>query len=541
MATDFDTIKYIWPELILVITAALIYVFGAVFQQGVRWGIFALLAFVVAGFTTYRQVTCEDLNAVWLVEGPLLNDQLGLVVRCAMYLVGVLFVIMVPRSETRELTGEVYGSLMLVVVGTMLVAQAGNLVLLFLSLELISIPTYVLLFLGRRSVSAAEATIKYFFLSVLSSVLLLYGFSFLYGLAGTTSLVEIHGVLAAGVLNSESVIYPGLAPIAFMLIMAGLGFKIAIVPFHFYAPDVYQGTTNLNAGLLSVIPKLAGIVVLTRLMLVMAPVLGPWAWQTVMVIAMATMTLGNVSALWQKNVRRMMAFSSIAHAGYMLIGLVIALAWKSGPASQAAISAMLLYLAVYVFASIGTFAAFTWLSNEEHDLVHFDQLAGIGARRPIAAMCLAVFMFSLAGIPPLAGFWGKLFLFWETVRSGLLADEHSISFCFIMLAVVGVVNAAIGAAYYLRLIATMYFPAGDSETHHTGQRVAGAGMAMLFCSLLIVAIGLKPGQIIRTTEKASRAVRLGPRSVENNSLTGLPTVLAGEGYIPQPVPDRLQR
>ena len=132
-------------------------------------------------------------------------------------------------------------------------------------------------------------------------------------------------------------------------------------------------------------------------------------------------------------------------------------------------------------------------------------------------------------------------MFWETVRSGLLADEYSISFCFIMLAVVGVVNAAIGAAYYLRLIATMYFSAGDSETHHTGQRVAGAGMAMLFCSLLIVAIGLKPDQIIRTTEKASRAVRLGPRSVENNSLTGLPTVLTGEGYMAQPVSDRLQR
>ena len=532
MGADMETIKYLWPEIFLVTFAALIYVFGAVVQPRGRFALFAAMALLVAGFATYRQTVHMNLPVVWAVDGPVLVDYLGHVVRCMMLLVGLLFVGMAMRAEARELTGEVYGNLLMIVVGTMLVSQAGNLVLLFLSLELISIPTYVLLFLGRRSHATAEATAKYFFLSILSSALLLYGFSFLYGLTGSTSLVEIHGALAAGTLNPDMVAQPALAPIAFILILAGLGFKIAVVPFHFYAADVYQGTTNFNAGVLAVVPKVAGIVALTRLLLVMSPAIGAWGWQTILILSMATMTLGNVSALWQTNVRRMMAYSSIAHAGYMLIGLAVALALENAAARQAGISAMLLYLAVYVFASTGTFAALTWLSDEEGELDRLNQLAGLAIRRPATSICLAIFMFSLAGIPPLAGFWGKLMLFWEAIGSGLGAAAPETAYWFVVLAVVGVANAAIGAAYYLRWIATMVFPGGASESHRPGQGVVGAGVAMVACAVLIVAIGILPGRIIGAAGAASRAawleVESDARLVHSDDERPLQTIVAND-------------
>lgn len=505
MSADIETIKFLWPEIFLVTFAALIFVFGAIIQPRGRFAVFAGLSLLVAGFATYRQMVYSDFTQVWTLDGPLLIDYLGHLVRCLMYGVGLLLVCMAMRAEARELTGEVYGSLLLVVAGTMLASQAGSLVLLFLALELISIPTYVLLFLGRRTMATAEATTKYFFLSILSSALLLYGFSFLYGMAGSTSLMKIHGTLAAGALNPEAVSYQALAPIAFLLILAGLGFKIAMVPFHFYAADVYQGTTNLNAGLLAVVPKLAGVIALTRLLLVMSPALGAWGWQTILILSMATMTLGNVSALWQTNVRRLMAYSSIAHAGYMLIGLVVALAVDNAAAQQAGIAAMLLYLAVYVFASLGTFAAFTWLSDDDQELDQLSQLVGIGVRRPATAICLSIFMFSLAGIPPLAGFWGKLMLFWEAIGSGLTIAASDMAYWFIVLAVVGVVNAAIGAAYYLRLIATMFFPTDESSVATVRQGVVGAAVAMVVCAAFIVGTGVFPGRMITATVSAAQA------------------------------------
>jgi NADH-quinone oxidoreductase subunit N len=289
---------------------------------------------------------------------------------------------------------------------------------------MLSIPTYVLLFLGRRDAATSEATVKYFFLSVASSAMLLYGFSFLYGMAGSTSLVNIRDALQAAA-GSETGLM-ALSPVAFVLIFAGLGFRLAAAPFHFYAPDVYQGATSGNAGLLSVLPKIAGIIVFVRLVAVSMPAMGAFAWQLTAAISILTMTIGNVSALWQNNVRRLMAYSSIAHAGYLLIGLAAALALPSAGGAAGGLAAMILYVFVYAFATLGVFAALTHLGAKDRDVEHVDELAGLAKSRPMTAAIIAVCMFSLSGVPPMAGFWGKFTLFRSAVEAALDASSPTV-------------------------------------------------------------------------------------------------------------------
>ncbi len=516
MGISFDTFLFLFPEAILVVTAAAIYVLGATGSSRVRWMPVTFSALLLAAWCAMWQPTDLTVGEAILVDG------LGQGVRWVAILVGALFVIMSGREEGHQLTGEIFGSLLLIVVGTMLVGLAGDLVLLFLALELISIPTYVLLFLGSPGRASVEATTKYFFLSIFSSCMLLYGFSLLYGLAGSTSLAQIYGTLAAGQPAIGEVGQSLLTPLAFAMILAGIGFKIAAVPFHFYAPDVYQGTTSLNAGILAVFPKIAGMVALMRLILVMSPGLGFWSWQTVMLLSLLTMTLGNVAALWQTNIRRLLAYSSIAHTGYMLMGLAVALSGSRDVSADEGFSAMLLYLLVYAIASVGTFAALGWLSDSQRVVDRISSLAGTGFRRPAAAACVAIFMFSLAGIPPLAGFWGKFFLFWSTISLGLSASFSSTSFCFIILAVVGVLNAAIGMGYYLRIIAVMYFPAeeGEQKQIHSSP-YWGSAVAMLICAALVLAVGIGPGRLMRETRDMARSAWI-ERAAEENSDAGVP-------------------
>ena len=337
MFVDIDTIRFLWPEIILIVMASWIYVAGAFQPQSTWWTCFSLAVYGITAYVLLGEASMWTGDVTGArISGPIRIDYMGFVLRCFVVLVGVLFTLMGARSTNRKLTSEFVATVMLLVAGLMLVARANDLVLLFVSLELISIPTYVLLYLGRRDRANSEATIKYFFLSILSSALFLYGLSFLYGIAGTTTLCGVAGQESLQSLDSSTVsaeLSVAIAPIALVLLMAGLGFKIAAVPFHFYAPDVYQGCSNSNAGLLAVAPKIAGIVAMLRLLVVAMPWIADIGWQLAIVLALLTMTLGNVCALWQTNFRRLMAYSSIAHGGYMLIGVAVAFAFHEGSSS----------------------------------------------------------------------------------------------------------------------------------------------------------------------------------------------------------------
>ncbi len=504
MIVNLATIGMVWPEVILIVIATWIYLGGTFSPGRMLWASLSMVTYGVALW-----VLLFNEGPLWVdlaggtvgLNGPLILDYLGQMGRYLCLLFGLLFTLVASRAGTRRLATELLGSIMMLVAGMMLVCRANDLVFLFVSLELISIPTYILLFLGRRNRDSAEATTKYFFLSILASALLLYGMAFFYGLANGSTLI-IGGHSTEGIqraihdLSAEKL---SLYVVGLILVVSGLGFKITAVPFHFYAADVYQGTTNLNAGVLAVAPKIAGMIALIRLVAMTVPANLEIGWQVVLVLALLTMTLGNVCALWQTNIRRLMAYSSIAHAGYMLIGLAVYMA----AAQFGGISALVFYLAVYALASFGTFAVLAYLGDEEREVDQVSELAGLGWTRPWAAAALAICMFSLAGIPPLAGFWGKLTLFTSAIRVSL-AGEGMMSGWFLVLAIVGVINAAIAAAYYLRVVSILYFQ--PQTTAPPARGGVGALAGTFVCTLLVFVLGLSPGAALRNAELAEPGV-----------------------------------
>ncbi|HEY2894531.1 MAG TPA: NADH-quinone oxidoreductase subunit N [Pirellulales bacterium] len=515
-----EAVYILLPEIILLLAATAVYLGGAFFPLRNVWSWCGAAAILLAGIALYEQSANESLPEISEAVASIARlsaDSFALAVRFGALGLGLVFVMLAARWSDEDESSEFMGSLLLIVAGAMLLSMAADLVVFFVALELISIPTYVVLYLGRGA-GLLESGTKYFFLSVLSSALLLYGFSFLYGAGGSTNLARIREVLAAS--NGELTGAAAFAPLALVLIFAGVGFRLAAVPFHFYAPDVYQGTTNRNAGILATIPKAAALVVLVRIGLVAMPGLERLGWQLCLCIAIITMTLGNLVALWQNNVRRLLAYSSIAHAGYLLIGLAVGFAVAGGATEARAfdgIGASLFYLLVYVAATAGAFAALAYLGTSDRSLDGVDELAGLSTSYPKTAAAIAVFMFSLTGLPPLAGFWGKFALFTGALGVDAKNPEASTLWpWFVALAVIGALNAAISAGYYLRIVAVMYFrPAVGSPR---GEGGSGAAWATALCALAVLGIGCVPGPFIAQAERASQAARTIGSPTDENSV-----------------------
>ena len=521
--TDSTTFALLLPEIVLVAEATLIYMAGAfgLPQKAATW--LAIAALAIAALVLCGQSSAIlDTNAAGTLHtsGPVVIDLFGYTSRWGILAVGLVLTLLLARPHRFEQSAEEAASLLLMLAGLMLIAAGNELILLFVGLELVSIPTYVLLYVGRHDEKGQEAASKYFFLSILSSAVLLYGFSFLYGMAGSTRLTQIAQVLSGTAADAaQGNFSPALAPLAMLLVFAGLAFRLTAVPFHFYAPDVYQGTSHANAGVLATLPKIAGLAVLARIVIASMPTaeMAGLGWKISLVIAVLTMTLGNMMALWQNNIRRLLAYSSIAHAGYILIGVAVALATQTNTgilATDAAakafdgLGASMFYLAVYMFATMGAFAALVYLSSDgERQVDTLDDIAGVNRRNPVVALVMAVFMFSLAGLPPLAGFWGKFALLFSalTLDEAPTASGVLLRPWFIGLAIVTVLNAAIGAAYYLRVIGVMYFRAPE-ESAPRAQRGAGAALAMWACLAVVVGVGLYPGKVVTLTNAAGRSL-----------------------------------
>ncbi len=503
-----STVYFLLPEIVLIAVAVLIYIVGAFLRTDKPWSRLALVGIILAAGCLSRQQAAAD-------SGVLMSDGFTLYIRWLSLALGFLFVLLNFRPLICGGTPEAIGSLLLVIAGGMLVVSANNLVLLFVALELISIPTYILLYLGPGDIGSQESAAKYFFLSVLASALLLYGFSFIYGATGTMNLEDIRTSLASP--QNLPAGFENLAKLALLLTFAGLSFRLAAVPFHFYAPDVYQGTSNSNAALLSIIPKAAGLVVLVRLVWAAMPGMGSFAWPISMVVSILTMTLGNTMALWQDNLRRLMAYSSIAHAGYMLIGLTVALYVGNSPAGPwDGIAALLFYLCVYAAATLGTFAMLEFLGQSSRRVDNIDELAGLYRTRPVSAAMIAVFMFSLTGIPPLAVFWGKFQIFGSALNVYAGTNPHgSVRFWFVALAIIGVLNAAVSAGYYLRIVGVMYFRAPAATPQAEGG--LGAWTVAAACTLLSIFLFLYPGPLLNASNYARAVISQPPPKIEKTS------------------------
>jgi NADH-quinone oxidoreductase subunit N len=456
-----------------------------------------------------------------LMASPVLADPLAHFTRVLALGGGLILVLFGWNEVPDRLAGEYHGCLLIIVAGLSLTGSANELITLFLALEMISIPTYVLLYLPRRDPAAEEAALKYFMLSVFSSGLLLFGFSYLYGLGGTTNMPALAQALSSGGPGH----LPGVTLVVLVMVLAGLGFKITAVPFHFYAPDVYQGAPTAVVALLAFIPKVAGFVALVRVLgfvpaadllkdphnpVIPGMVFGPQVATLLWILAAVTMTLGNVLALLQNNLKRLLAYSSVAHAGYMLIGLAVAPYLRSDVPSPlpGGVEAVLFYLVAYGAMTVGAFAVIAYLSTPEQSVETVDDLAGLSRTRPGIALAMALFLFSLIGIPLTAGFAGKLWLFMGAlaINPDLVIDP-AIGRLFAILALIGALNAAIGAWYYLRICAVMYLrgpvkaPAGKGTW---------PGLAVLsLCAFLTLGLGIRPGLLWLSVKKTVPQITTG--------------------------------
>jgi NADH-quinone oxidoreductase subunit N len=491
-------VYFLLPEIVVIAAAVAIYLLGAFFHTGRGWNWLALLGIAAAAGLLAMQSGQHPMRV-----GPLYADGLTMFTRWLALGLAGLFVLL-------NCLPEALGSLLLTIAGTMLVASAQDLVMIFVGLELVSIPTYILLYLGRQDALNQEAAVKYLYLSILASAMFLYGLSFLYGVGGSTNLEAIGAALST--LAQTAPAFVPFAKLAVVLIFAGLAFRLTAVPFHFYAPDVYQGTTHANAALLSVVPKAAALAALARLVGWTSPGLEVFTWKIVFLLSILTMTLGNVLALWQEHLRRLMAYSSIAHAGYLLIGVAVALAERNAPAGAfGGWASVFFYLCVYAPATIGVFAVFQRLGGER-----LDDLAGLGKTRPAAAALLALFLFSLTGIPPLAGFWGKWQIFTAALNMNAGPDTGcNFGFWFTALAVIGVLNAAIAATYYLRIVGVLYFRSPQGEPRVEGG--TGALLAMTASAVLTIVLSVQPGPLMWASD------RVLPETGKSGSLAAVDT------------------
>jgi NADH-quinone oxidoreductase subunit N len=352
----------------------------------------------------------------------------------------IAILVSVKYLETEhENHGEYYALMLLSVAGMMCMAGGLDIVLIFIGLELMAISTYVLVGFLRRDRRSNEAALKYFLLGAFSSGIFAYGLSLLYGLAGSTNLAVIHQQLMQRVADPQ---YRPVAIVALIATMTGLLFKIAAVPFHQWAPDAYEGAPTSITAFMSVAVKAAGWAMLLRILVLgLLPLRAVWVPMLVFV-SIATMTGANFAALTQTNTKRLLAYSSIAHVGYMLLGLVAGTATELSPDG---VKGILIYLLVYTFMNLGAFAVITSLRHRNVIGDELDDMNGLYSRAPVEAVLMLVFLLSLAGIPPLAGFWGKYFIFLSLISTGHYA-----------LAALGVLYSVFGLYYYLKMANAMF-------------------------------------------------------------------------------------
>jgi NADH-quinone oxidoreductase subunit N len=490
---------HLMPEMVLVVCACILFAGGLYCADRKLWGGVALGGLVLAFLTLLLGPKTQDLanNAVFGV--PFLFDSLSTLTRVLALASGVVFLLLCWDESPQRQVADHHACLLLISAGVSLVGSANDLVALFLALELISIPTYVLLYLPKFDDASQEASLKYFLLSIFSSGLLLFGFSYYFGLTGTTNIAGSLQVFY-GATSDESKSIAGLAQIAMLMIAAGLSFRIAAVPFHFYAPDVFQGASTSGAALLSYIPKIAGFVAILRVFGFVVPAgvdmnhgaagmaLSEQVPTLFWFLAALTMTVGNILAILQDNLKRLLAYSSIAHAGYMLVGVASSPYLSGADAPTSGVAAVLFYLVAYGAMTFGFFAVILLLHRPERPVETVDDLAGLAKTQPIVALLVTVLMLSFIGFPFTAGFTGKFFVFFGALS---VQTPSGANWLYPLLALLGVLNAAVGAWYYLRIITVMYLRSAVKpiETPLFGP----SWLAFAGCVLATIVLAIPPG------------------------------------------------
>jgi len=419
-------------------------------------------------------------------------DKFALYCTLLFCVIGVLTIMLSDAymKKRREAMGEFYGLLLLIIAGMFGMAVTIDLIALFVAFELMSLPTYVLAGFLRGDERSGEASIKYFVNGAFSSAILLFGLTLLYAASGQTNYASI----AASLSNLGADAVSGLTIVALVFVVVGFGFKISAVPFHGWAPDVYEGAPTPVTAFMSVGVKAGAFVGFLKLFMIAGLGVADIWTAALTVLAVLTMVVGNSLALPQRNLKRMLAYSSIAHAGYLLLGLIAA--GRSLDSSGS--SAVLFYLGAYAFMNLGAFGILVWIRNRRRFSYGLDEIAGLGRSMPWAAIAMTLFMVSLTGIPPTVGFWGKFYLFTAVVDAGLT-----------WLAVVAVIMSSVSAYYYLRVVWYMYFreaPEGAAVEADDAGPALGAATAVTLAALGVLVLGLYPSPLISAAQGALRVI-----------------------------------
>ena len=377
---------------------------------------------------------------------------------------------------------ELFALVLFSTAGMMLMASAADLLVVFLALETFSLAFYVLSAYRRNRRDSQEASLKYFLTGSFASAFLLYGIALTYGALGTTRLLGL-GALPAGAVPAR-----GLLPVGLALVLVGLGFKVSAVPFHMWTPDVYQGAPAPLVGFMAAGAKIAAYAAALRVLISGFPMLQAQWRPAVVVVAVLTMALGSVVAIVQGNVKRMLAYSAIAHSGYLLVGLAAG--------TPQGVPASVFYLAAYSFTILGAFAVVYAVGGPGEQRVTVEDYRGLGSRRPWLAVALALMLISLAGVPPTIGFWAKFEVFGAGVAAGLTP-----------LVVVGVLTSAIAAFFYLRLVGVMFLDESEQWATDVRERTApGLGVAVVVSSLAVAVVGLMPQPLLDLAQRATFAI-----------------------------------
>jgi NADH-quinone oxidoreductase subunit N len=477
---DFNISTVLTPEIVIAAMSMIVLAIGLLVPVGARKGIMPLTTFSLIGVLSYTLYDFFYGPKATFLDGMYMHDQFALYFK-VLFLVAALLVVLSSRDYVEkfaEHSYKFYSLLLTATLGMMLMAGAGELITMYIGLELMTISFYILVAYMANDARSSEAGIKYLILGGTSSAILLYGISLIYGLTGSTELVKIASALGANLTPASF--------LATVFLLAGIGFKISLVPFHLWAPDIYEGAPIPVTAFLAIASKAAAFSVLIRVyLLTMNSQSFSVTGQTLLIVLAAlTMILGNLIAIPQTNIKRLLAYSSIAQAGYLMVGVIAG--------SVAGVKGVLFYAMIYVFANMGAFAVATHVADKQGS-EEIKDFAGLWRRAPLAAVVMTASLLSLAGIPPLAGFVGKFYLFSAVMDQGYTA-----------IAYIGFVMSMISVYYYLSVVKVMFLNEGkglpDIPVH------GAVKFTMIFTMIITLAIGIYPTPLAQMAFAAAQSL-----------------------------------
>ncbi len=489
----------IWPQFVIFLTAIVVSLADAFLPKRMHFVWLTAISLFGYGLGLLLLVgqNGEDRSTFYgLFRADGLTVFMSMVILVAAILTVFISASYIENLEGRMPIGEYYTLLAFAVLGALLTASAGDMVMLFVGIELSALATYIMTAFAKRRATSLEGALKYFLLGIFASAILLYGMAWVYGSAGSTDLDVIAFQVQAMVVGQDSLDASLL--LGLLLVIVGLGFKMAAVPFHFWTPDAYDGAPTPVTGFMSVVPKAAAFAATVRLLIQgLAPLRDDWV-QIIAILAVVTMVFGNIVAISQRNVKRMLAYSSIAHTGYMLAGLAAYRADEGFSTSDGignqGVSSVLYYLLAYTFMNIGAFAIVIWIQHRGRGM-ELEDFSGLASVHPLPAAAMTVFMISLMGIPPTIGFYGKYYVIVALIDADLL-----------WLALAIVLMSAVSAFFYLRVVAQMYFSEGKEFKTHVQTPLLNVGIAAMVVG--VFALGLFSSGIIDLADTWTSALTI---------------------------------